>query len=369
MSSNFRSAPSTGRGPRIRVLIVDDSAVVREVFSRELARDPQIEVVGVAPDPYIARDKIVALRPDVITLDIEMPRMDGITFLRKLMRHLPVPVVIVSSLTQRGSELAMEALDAGAVDVMCKPGAAYAVGDMSVELVDKIKAAARVRVQARLRPPTLGTPSPGMPPVRRHSLTRTTNKVIAVGASTGGTEALVALLSAMPGNAPGILIVQHMPEFFTRSFADRLDQVSSMEVKEAEDGDSVLPGRVLLARGSHHLLLRRSGANYLVQVKAGPLVNRHRPSVDVLFKSVAQYAGRNAVGVILTGMGGDGAQGMLEMKQNGARTIAQDEASCVVFGMPRVAIELGGVDAVLPLDRIAPRVLEFATDEVKTTAT
>ena len=354
----LRGTLDKGRTPKVRVLIVDDSAVVRQVFSRELSRDPEIEVVGVAPDPYIARNKIVELRPDVITLDIEMPRMDGITFLRKIMRHLPLPVVIVSSLTERGGELAMEALEAGAVDVMCKPGAAYAVGDMSVELSDKIKAAARVGVRPRQSMPV----SPAQP-VRQTALTRTTNKVVAVGASTGGTEALVSLLSALPGNAPGLLIVQHMPEFFTRSFADRLNQVSAMEVKEAEDGDRVVPGRALLARGNYHMLLRRSGANYLVQVKSGPLVTRHRPSVDVLFKSVAQFAGRNAVGVIMTGMGGDGAKGMLEMRECGARTIAQDEATCVVFGMPKVAIELGAVEAVVPLNRIAPTILEVASDE------
>jgi two-component system chemotaxis response regulator CheB len=346
------------KAKKIRVLIVDDSAVVRQVFARELARDPEIEVIGAAPDPYVARNKIVELKPDVITLDIEMPRMDGITFLRKIMHHVPLPVIIVSSLTQKGGELAMEALEAGAVDVMCKPGAAYSVGDMSVELVDKIKAAARVGPPLRRNLPTRPAP------IKPHAaLTRTTNKVVAIGSSTGGTEALVALLSTMPRNAPGIVIVQHMPEFFTRSFAERLNNISEMDVKEAEDGDHVLPGKVLLARGNYHMLLKRSGAQYMVQVKSGPLVTRHRPSVDVLFKSVARYAGRNAIGVIMTGMGGDGAQGVLEMKNNGAKTIAQDEASCVVFGMPKVAIELGGVDKVVPLDRIAQTILHFATED------
>lgn len=339
---------------KTRVLIVDDSAVVRQVFSRELAQDPDIEVIGTAPDPYLARDKIVQLKPDVITLDIEMPRMDGLTFLRKLMRHYPLPVIIVSSLTERGGELALEALDSGAVDVMCKPGAAYSVGDMAIELVDKIKAAARAGVTKRTDYKAIKGEG------KRLSLTRTTNKILAIGASTGGTEALVQVLSSMPRNAPGVVVVQHMPEFFTRSFSERLNSISAMEVKEAEDGDSVIPGRAIIARGNYHMLLRRSGARYYVQVKEGPLVSRHRPSVDVLFKSVARYAGRNAVGIIMTGMGSDGAQGMAEMKNNGALTIAQDEASCVVFGMPKVAIELGGVDHVKPLGNIAETALELA---------
>jgi len=341
---------------RIRVLVVDDSAVVRQVFAHELARDTSIEIVGTAPDPYVARDKIVELKPDVVTLDIEMPRMDGITFLRKLMRHYPLPVVIVSSLTPQGGDLAMEALEAGAVDVMCKPGAAYSVGDMSVELIDKIKAAAHVKVTGEgAKSPRAATSAAPL------ALTRTTNKVLAVGASTGGTEALVQLLSQMPHNAPGMVVVQHMPEFFTRSFAERLNGISAMEVSEAVDGDRVIPGRALIARGNYHMLLRRSGATYVVQVKSGPLVSRHRPSVDVLFKSVARYAGSNAIGVIMTGMGSDGAQGLQEMRKNGARTIAQDEASCVVFGMPKVAIELGAAERVVPLDQIARTVLSFAS--------
>ncbi len=335
----------------IRVLVVDDSAVVRQIFERELSRDPAIEVVGVAPDPYIARDRIVRLQPDVVTLDVEMPRMDGITFLRKLMRYHPLPVIIVSSLTPRGGELALEALDAGAVEVMCKPGTSYAVGDMSVALIDKIKAAARVRVQAR----TKATPA-----VPRLSLTRTTHRIVALGASTGGTQALQQVLTALPPNAPGIVIVQHMPEHFTRSFADRLNDLCAIRVKEAEDGDAVSPGRALIAPGNRHMLLVRSGAVYGVQVKKGPLVNRHRPSVDVLFKSVARYAGRNAVGVILTGMGADGADGLLEMKSQGAATLAQDEATSVVYGMPREAVQRGAADEVLPLDRIAGRILDLA---------
>ena len=264
---------------KIRVLVVDDSAVVRNVFSTELARDPQIEVVGTATDPYVARNKILQLEPDVITLDLEMPRMDGITFLRKLMHFHPMPVVVVSSLTPARGTMALEALEIGAVDVLCKPGAAYKVGDLSVQLIDKVKAAALIRMDrnAMVKAP----PPPCAPQALRH----TTNKVIAIGTSTGGTEALRQVLPALPENTPGILVVQHMPEGFTRALADSLDRDCAMHVKEAEEGDSVAPGKVLIAHGNSHLLLRRSGARYMAQVKSGPLVNRHRPSVDVLFKS------------------------------------------------------------------------------------
>jgi len=334
----------------IKVLVVDDSAIVRKIFSAELARDPEIEVVGTAPDPYIARDKIVNLKPDVLTLDVEMPKMDGITFLRKLMVHFPVPTIVVSSLTLHGGELAMEALDAGAVEVMCKPGASYSVGDMSVELIEKVKAASQVKLVKTISIGTEQRPT-------RLSLTKTTNKVIAIGASTGGTKALAKLLAVLPGNTAGTVIVQHMPENFTRSFAERLNEQCEMEISEACDGDRVIPGRALIAPGNFHMMLNRSGAQYYVTVKQGPLVNRHRPSVEVLFKSVAKYAGRNAVAAILTGMGADGAQGMLEMKQNGAYTIAQDEDSCVVFGMPKEAIKLGGVDKVKPLSGIPNEIL------------
>ncbi len=334
-----------------KVLVVDDSAVVRKIFTGELSRDPQIEVVGTAPDPFIARDKIMSLKPDVLTLDVEMPRMDGITFLRKLMKHYPLPVIIVSSLTQHGSDLAMEALDAGAVEVMAKPGESYSVGDMSVELIEKVKAAALAR-------PVKMTDSPGKSQKRPSlSLTKTTNKVVAIGSSTGGTVALQQLLSTLPGNTAGMVIVQHMPENFTRSFAERLNQLCEMEVSEARDRDTVVPGKVLIAPGNSHMMLSRSGANYYVNVRTGPLVNRHRPSVEVLFKSVARYAGANAVGVMLTGMGGDGAQAMLEMKKAGSFNIAQDEASCVVFGMPKEAIKTGGVDRVSPLSQIPQDIL------------
>jgi two-component system chemotaxis response regulator CheB len=340
-------------GRRIRVLVVDDSAVVRDVFSRELARDPAIEVVGAVPDPYVARDWIVRLEPDVVTLDVEMPRMDGLTFLRKLMRHHPMPVIIVSSLTPRGGALALEALDSGAMDVMCKPGAAYAVGDMSVELREKVKAAAHARLRVPVAPPSGATPA-------RLALAKTTNVVVAIGASTGGTQALQALLSALPANAPGLVIVQHMPEHFTRSFAERLNGLCALEVKEAVDGDAVAPGRALIAPGNRHLLLTRSGAAYRATVKDGPLVSRHRPSVDVLFKSVARFAGANAVGAILTGMGADGASGLREMRDAGAETVAQDEASCVVFGMPKEAIRLGAAGHVAPLEAMARTLLDLA---------
>ncbi len=337
----------------IKVLIVDDSAIVRKIFTQELSHDPQITVVGTAPDPFIARDKIVELKPDVITLDIEMPRMDGITFLRKLMRYYPLPVIIVSSLTKKGGELALEAMEAGAVEVLSKPGASYTVGDMSVELIDKIKAAARVVVRKHEKVSAIKKPT-------QLAMTRTTHKVVAIGASTGGTQALQQVLQSLPANCPGIVIVQHMPEHFTRSFADRLNEICAMDVQEAKNGDQVVPGKVLIAPGNYHMLLQRSGAVYYVQIKKGPLVGRHRPSVDVLFKSVAKYAGRNAVGVILTGMGKDGASGMLEMHNNGAVTVAQDEKSCIVFGMPKVAIDLGGVDHVVSLDQIPEKILELA---------
>jgi two-component system, chemotaxis family, protein-glutamate methylesterase/glutaminase len=353
--TNSSATTSVSTPRKIRVLVVDDSSIVRQIFSREIAKDPMLELVGTAPDPFVARDLIVELQPDVITLDIEMPRMDGITFLRKLMKYHPIPVVIVSSLTPKSGDLAMEALDAGAVDVMCKPGSAFTVGDMSVELIDKIKAAARVKVTKLIPQTDMVSKAPVL-----SSMTRTTNDVVAIGASTGGTKALEVLLTSLPANSPGIVIVQHMPEHFTKAFADRLNTICAMEVKEAQDGESVVPGRVLIAPGNSHMLLQRSGARYYVTIRNGPLVQRQRPSVDVLFKSVARYAGANAVGVILTGMGADGAEGMKEMHDAGAKTIAQNEASCVVFGMPKVAIECGGVDHVLPLIFISQKILELA---------
>lgn len=343
----------------IRVLVVDDSAVVRKVFSNELSRERGIEVVGTAPDPYVARDKIVKLKPDVITLDIEMPRMDGLTFLKKLMKHYPLPVIIVSSLTQKGGKLAMEALSLGALEVISKPSAAYSVGDMSVQLADKIRAVARVNVQARTESEKI---SNGIKPaVAIRALSSTTNKIIAIGASTGGTEAIKTVLTTMPPNAPGIVIVQHMPAQFTTSFAERLDSLSEIHVKEAKNGDSVVNGQALLAPGNFHMLLKRSGARYYVDVKNGPLVHHQRPAADVLFRSVANYVGANAIGIILTGMGADGAAGLLLMKEAGARTIAQDEKSCVVFGMPKEAIKLGAAEKVVSLGNVTRTALGMLT--------
>jgi two-component system, chemotaxis family, protein-glutamate methylesterase/glutaminase len=338
-------------GARVRVLFVDDSAVVRQIFCHELARDPGIEVVGAAPDPFVARDMIVELSPDVVVLDVEMPRMDGITFLRKLMHYRPVPVVIVSSLSEAGGTIALQALEAGAVEVMCKPGASYTVGTMAQDLIERVKAAACVDVRAR------ALDKGGEVTRLTSSLARTTHQVVAIGASTGGTVALEKILQALPANAPGIVITQHMPALFTKSFAARLDGLCAVEVREGVTGDSVVSGVALIAPGDKHMLLRRSGARYYVEVKDGPFVNRHRPSVDVMFRSVAQTAGKNALGAILTGMGADGARGLLIMKQAGAATLAQDEATSVVYGMPKVAVELGGVDEVLPIERIAERLL------------
>jgi two-component system, chemotaxis family, protein-glutamate methylesterase/glutaminase len=345
--------PGPSKVKRIRVLVVDDSAVVRNVFHQELARDPGIEVVGTAPDPYVARDLILEKEPDVITLDVEMPRMDGITFLHKIMRYRPTPVIVVSSLTPAGGALALEALAAGACDVLCKPGAAYSVGDMTADLVQRVKDVAASGVRSA---PAL----PAEPPSPLRALTRTTNQVVAIGASTGGTVAVERILRALPHNAPGVIITQHMPELFTRFFATRLKEVSRLDAREAQGGESMVPGVALVAPGNKHLLLRRSGARYVVEVKGGPRVNRHRPSADVMFRSVAHAAGRNAVGVILTGMGGDGAQGLLAMHEAGAHTLAQDEATSVVFGMPKVAIDLGAVDKVLALDRIAGEIMSRA---------
>ena len=343
----------------IKVLIVDDSAIVRKILSQELARDPAIEVVGTATDPYVARDKIVFLQPDVVTLDIEMPRMDGITFLRKLIKHYPLPVIVVSSLAPEGGEMAMEALEAGAVEVMCKPGAAYTVGDMAEQLKEKIKAAARVDIKKYMGARRNAGSTAAQPPPQRHAMTRTTEKIVAIGASTGGTEAIREVLQRFPINCPGTVIVQHMPEMFTRSFAARLNTLCAPEVREAVDGDTVMSGQVLLAPGNQHMVLRRSGARYYVRVKPGPFVHHQRPSVEVLFNSVAKYAGRNAVGALLTGMGSDGARGLKNMLDAGAPTIAQDEKTCVVYGMPKAAVDLGAAQHVLPIDRVAGKIIQL----------
>ena len=331
---------------KIRVLIVDDSAVVRKIFTEELSKYPDIEIIGTAPDPFVARDKIVALQPDVITLDIEMPRMDGLTFLRKLMKYYPLPTIIVSSLTPKGGKLTLEAMEIGAVDVIAKPGGSYTVGNMSAQLVEKIRAASYAKIASK----DSGGQETDYAPLK--ALAQTSYKIIAIGASTGGTEALKRVLTVLPANAPGIIVVQHMPANFTAAFADRLNALCQITVKEARDNDSVVPGLALIAPGNFHMILRRSGARYYVEVKTGPMVHHQRPAVDILFRSAAKYAGANAIGVILTGMGADGAQGLLEMKTAGAETIAQDENSCVVFGMPKEAIKLGAADKVLPLDRI-----------------
>jgi len=345
----------------IRVLIVDDSAVVRQTLTEILSSDPEIEVIGAAGDPYVAADHIAEQVPDVITLDIEMPRMDGLTFLSKLMSQHPIPVVICSSLADEGAMSTLKALEYGAVDIITKPklGTRQFLEDSRVVLCESVKAAAA----SRLRPlgpihtvePKLTADAVLLPAT--HAMAETTEKVVVVGASTGGTEALKTFLEALPADSPGIVIVQHMPELFTRAFANRLDGLCAVSVKEAETNDTVIRGRALIAPGNHHLLLKRSGARYYVDIKDGPLVCRHRPSVDVLFRSAARYAGPNAVGVIMTGMGDDGARGMLEMTQAGAFTIAQDEATCVVFGMPKEAIRLNGVSKVLPLGAIAGGVL------------
>ena len=336
----------------IRVLVVDDSALVRRVLTEELGRERDIEVIGTATDPYVARDMIVRLQPDVVTLDVEMPRMDGLSFLAKLMRHYPIPVVVVSSLTPKDSDNAVRALALGAVEVVAKPGSAFSTPDVAGELARAVRHAAGVRVSALAR--TDGAPRAVAAPAAR---LRTTHRVLAIGASTGGTRAIECLLRGLPADAPGTMIVQHMPEHFTAAFAKRLDQLCAIEVREARDHDPVVPGVALIAPGGRHLVLQASGAHYVARVKDGPPVHHQRPAVDVLFQSVARGAGPNAVGVILTGMGADGARGLLAMREAGARTIAQDEASCVVFGMPKEAIRAGAAERVLPLDAIAGEVL------------
>ncbi len=347
--------------PKIRVLIVDDSAVVRQTLREVLSSDPEIEVIATAGDPFVAADRIAEQVPDVITLDIEMPRMDGLTFLKKIMSQHPIPVVICSSLADEGAQSTFKALEYGAVDIITKPrfGTKQFLEDSRVTLCEAVKAAAVSKLRI-LRPSHTVEPKLTADAIlspATHAMAATTEKVVVIGASTGGTEALKTVLEALPADTPGIVIVQHMPELFTRAFANRLDSLCAVTVKEAESNDTVIRGRALIAPGNHHLLLKRSGARYYVEVKDGPLVCRHRPSVDVLFRSAARYAGQNAVGVILTGMGDDGARGMLEMKQAGATTFAQDEATCVVFGMPKEAIKLGGVDKILPLRAVARAIL------------
>ena len=335
--------------PKIKVLIVDDSAIVRKILTDAISAEADLEVVGTAPDPYIARDKILALKPDVLTLDIEMPRMDGLTFLKRLMRHHPLPVVVISSLGGASCQTSLDALSFGAVEVLAKPGGPYSVGELRTNLARRIRAAAASKLRI---PAAQTTPAPTVLGRTIHS-----HSVIAIGASTGGTEALHELLVRMPTDSPGILITQHIPPIFSAAFAARLNRACAVQVKEAADGDSLSQGRVLVAPGNLHMLLRKCADGYRVQVKDGPQVCYQRPSVDVMFGSVAEAAGSHATGVILTGMGSDGANGLLRMKQAGARTIAQDEASCVVFGMPKEAIRIGATDRVLPLSQIAEAIL------------
>jgi two-component system chemotaxis response regulator CheB len=347
---------------KIKVLIVDDSALVRQTLSSILSSDPVIEVMDTASDPYIAAKKLKEDVPDVITLDVEMPRMDGITFLKKLMSQHPIPVVICSSLALAQSETALKALEYGAVDIIQKPtlGTKQFLEESRIRICDSVKAAASSRLKklARQRSVEPKLSADVMLPPTTKAMLKTTEKVVAVGASTGGTEALRIFLEALPPDAPGMVVVQHMPENFTRAFSNRLNGICQVTVKEAADNDTVLRGQVLIAPGNFHVMIKRSGARYYVEVRSGPLVSRHRPSVDVLFRSAARYAGKNAVGVIMTGMGDDGAKGMKEMKEAGAFNIAQDEESCVVFGMPKEAVKLGGVDRVVPLESIAQEVLK-----------
>jgi two-component system chemotaxis response regulator CheB len=340
---------------RSKVLIVDDSALMRQLLTQIINSDPELEVIGTAGDPYMAREKIKALNPDVLTLDIEMPRMDGLTFLEKLMRGHPMPVIMISSLTDKGADTTLRALSLGAIDYVSKPKIDVSNGtvEQAHEIISKVKAAAR----AKVRRPSITTQAPVASTAKAYHFSAT-HKVVAIGASTGGTEALKELLSPLPADFPGIVIVQHMPEAFTHQFAERLDSLCKIRVKEAQDGDHLLPGHALLAPGGHHMTVVRRGMEYAVHVYRGERVNRHIPSVDVLFSSCARNMGKNALGVLLTGMGADGAKGMLEMKQAAAFNIAQDESTCVVFGMPREAILLNAVDQVLPLGQIPNALLQ-----------
>jgi len=348
---------------KIHVLIVDDSHLVRESLTEILASDPMIEIIGAAPDAIIASEIIAKKNPDVILLDIEMPRMDGLTFLKKIMDQHPMRVVICSSLSVEGSEIAFKAFEYGAVEIITKPklGTHQFFEEAKIHICDVVKAAAKVDLNRKSAWQTAGQSKLSADAIQAKSesnaMAETTEKIIVVGASTGGTEALKTFLESLPLDTPGIAIVQHMPEHFTKAFAKKLDSLCKISVKEAQDGDSLIRGRALIAPGNFHMLVKRSGASYYVEIKDGPLVSRHRPSVDVLFRSACRYAGKNAIGIILTGMGDDGAKGLLELKENGAHTIVQDEKSCVVFGMPNEAIKLGAAVSILPLDRIASHII------------
>jgi two-component system chemotaxis response regulator CheB len=350
------------KNSKIKVLVIDDSALIRGVMKEIINRENDMECVGAASDPLVAREMIRNLNPDVLTLDVEMPKMDGLDFLERLMRLRPMPVLMISSLTEGGSEVTFRALELGAVDFVSKPKLDIARGmeESAIEITDKIRAAAQARIRKAFIAPFVQEKFSAdaiLPSTTRRF--SSTEKLIAIGASTGGTEAIKEVLTNLPADAPGVLVAQHMPEHFTKSFADRLNNLCKISVKEAEHNERILPGHAYIAPGHSHLLLRRSGAHYIAELNQGPLVNRHRPSVDVLFRSVANVAGANALGIILTGMGKDGVQGLLEMKQAGSHTIAQDEASCVVFGMPKEAIAAGSVREVLPLQNIARRTLEY----------
>lgn len=354
---------------RIKVLVVDDSAVVRQVISEVLNGDVGIEVIATATDPIFAQEKMKKQWPDVIVLDVEMPRMDGITFLKKIMAERPTPVVICSSLSHKGSETAMQALSAGAVGIVPKPGIGNrrtALEDAASDLIHAVKAAAhanvrKLKINGGSAPPTVAPKlsADAILPAANHAMAQTTERIVAIGTSTGGTQALETVLTALPRVCPGIVIVQHMPEKFTASFAERLNTLCQIEVREARNNDRVMPGLALIAPGGRHMLLKRNGAQYHVEVVDGPVVNRHRPSVDVLFRSVAKYAGKNALGIIMTGMGDDGARGLKEMHVAGATTVAQDEATCVVYGMPKEAVKLGGVDRSAPLQAIPMEIMKY----------
>lgn len=356
------------RKKTIKVLIIDDSALVRQTLTAVLEKDTEISVVGAAANPYVAVERLKEDVPDVIMLDVEMPRMDGVTFLKKLMRQHPIPVVMCSSLTLKGSSVALQSLEYGAVDIIIKPKVSTRefLEESAIRIQDIVRSAAMVKPEKlrktmekmKVRPKHTADvmiDGPGT-----HPIMHTTEKIVVVGASTGGCQALSLFASQLTVQCPGVVVVQHMPETFTASFAERLDQMCSITVKEAKDGDTVLPGHMLVAPGDYHMLLKRSGTRYFVEIKKGPLVSRHRPSVDVLFRSAARYAGRNSIGIIMTGMGDDGAKGLLEMRQAGATTVAQDEESCIVFGMPKEAIKMGSAECVLPLQSLAAHAMNWA---------
>ncbi len=348
----------------IKVLVIDDSALVRKLLTKELDKESDIMVVGTAMNPYVARKKIAELKPDVLTLDLEMPRMDGLSFLSKLMKHHPMPVVVVSSLTPANSENALTALRLGAVDVICKPGSAYSTKEISRKIIKSVRTASVASVKKSTTQLTQKKQVGNANSLPKARLKTTTKKLIAIGSSTGGTKALEEILPALPPRLPGTVIVQHMPPVFTKSFAERLNEVCRVNVKEAEDGDWIQPGQVLIAPGNYHMLVQKKGAKYYTKIKQGPPVHHHRPSVDVMFNSVAEAAGINATGVILTGMGSDGAKGLKKMRDQGAHTIGQNEKTCVVYGMPKVAQEVGAVAEVLPLSEIAEAIVTRTKEKV-----